>query len=685
MPSERIRYGFCGENRYIKRIARIEPLSGLLSPGCRGDGFSPVTPAPSTGLPAWLRRPEFWVALTAILLRLLVLKGLAETPYLTQQKGDMLFYHSWAERILDGQWSDGKAFYGLPGYAFLLAGIYRAVGTSPVIRFFSVSLLQVAIEAVLSVIVFKIAMKVCEFENAPPGMCSKRIASILASVVWITFIPSQTFSAILMPTSWVICAYWAGVALLLQPRERSPWRFWLPFGILLGAVSMLVAMITSLVPMAVVRIGLTARAASPGRPRWLSAAGAALLLAAGLFIGSSPAWIHNYFVAHDPVLLSAHGGLNFYMGNNPEATGYPKIPPGLRSTQDGLLRDSITWAEKSVGHPLKRSEVSAWWSNQARAYISDHPAEWAALLMCKLKNFWNAFQYDDLSVITLLQGRGVLLPGLRWGLVAALGLTGLLFSLRSNVPARWVAAAVILHMLAVMPVFVTERYRLTAAPGLIILGTYALWRLWRALCRAEWVTAGALGALFLAAALFTSWPTRDPTLWALDPFNVGIKELDLAETLPTLGSTPEERADNQREAKIELQHAAIHLREAYAYVQTDPGIVFALGNLALDQGDPALAARWYRATLQFNPQFSAALNNLGYLAMEAHQWEPAERYLLQAIAAEPENAKTHYLLALARQAKGDLAGARAALAEALRLKPSQPQFLALAKELAPGI
>ena len=147
---------------------------------------------------------------------------------------------------------------------------------------------------------------------------------------------------------------------------------------------------------------------------------------AGFFAGCAPAWIHNYFIAHDPVLLSAHGGLNFWMGNNPDATGYPKVPPGLRTDQDGLLRDSITWAEKAAGHPLKRSEVSRYWSAQAHRYIAEHPAEWLALLGRKLRNFWNAFQYDDLSVITLLDDRGVLLPGLRWGLVAALGLAGLL-------------------------------------------------------------------------------------------------------------------------------------------------------------------------------------------------------------------------------------------------------------------
>ncbi len=43
----------------------------------------------------------------------------------------MHFYNAWALRILRGEWTNHYAFYGLPGYPYLLAGIYKAFGYSP--------------------------------------------------------------------------------------------------------------------------------------------------------------------------------------------------------------------------------------------------------------------------------------------------------------------------------------------------------------------------------------------------------------------------------------------------------------------------------------------------------------------------------------------------------------------------
>ena len=48
--------------------------------------------------------------------------------------------------------------------------------------------------------------------------------------------------------------------------------------------------------------------------------------------------------------------------------------------------------------------------------------QWLRLLGLKFVNFWNAFRYDDLSVITTLREEGVTFPGLRFGLVAALAI-----------------------------------------------------------------------------------------------------------------------------------------------------------------------------------------------------------------------------------------------------------------------
>ena len=114
--------------------------------------------------------------------------------------------------------------------------------------------------------------------------------------------------------------------------------------------------------------------------RWRARSIAALLLFGGIGLGASPCWLHNYFVAGEPVLLSAHSGINFWIGNNPQANGYPKIPGGMRADQEGLLRDSITFAEKQVGHPMRRYEVSAYWSGKAHQYIAENPGAFLRLV-----------------------------------------------------------------------------------------------------------------------------------------------------------------------------------------------------------------------------------------------------------------------------------------------------------------
>ncbi|HEV7403422.1 MAG TPA: tetratricopeptide repeat protein [Chthoniobacteraceae bacterium] len=657
-----------------------------------------------------MRRPETAVFVTAIILRLWVLSRFIATPYSGLQMGDMKFYHEWAVRILHGQWTDGHAFYGLPGYAYLLAGIYRVLGTDFAANWMVIGVLQSVCEAFTAVLIFKFARVLCTSETGTPGSMSPpapprsaTIAAALAALAYVLFIPAQTFSIILMPTAWLVCAYWWCVWQGVRPANpRALWR-WLGFGMLVGVVAMMIATILFAIPMLLTAIALQAARATgfvvppSGGETQNSASGAdatrslpadvsppkggttnpwrrallgAALLLAGVGVGTSPAWIHNYFVAQDPVLLSAHGGLNFWMGNNPVANGYPKIPSGLRPGQEGLLKDSITRAEEAAGHPLKRTEVSRYWSEQANAYIREHPGDEVRLLGTKIRNFWNAFQYDDISVITLFKERGVTLPGPRFGFVAALGLAGLLIGVWRNVPARWVAAAVVLHMGALLSVFITERYRLAAAPGLIILGAYVIWRLCGAVCGRRWPVAAGLALLITATTFLTRASTRDPALWSLDPYNLGVKELEVAEGILARRRSLEEIATAGRE----LDSAEGHLKKAFALMPGNPGILFALGNLSLDRGDRPGARQWYDRTLALSPEYAGALKNLGYLAVEEEQWAVANSWLERAARAEPDNATTYYLLAKAKLGLGDKASARALALEALRLKPDQREF-----------
>ncbi|HYN00529.1 MAG TPA: tetratricopeptide repeat protein, partial [Aestuariivirgaceae bacterium] len=326
-----------------------------------------------------------------------------------------------------------------------------------------------------------------------------------------------------------------------------------------------------------------------------------------------------------------------------------------RAGQAAMLQDSINLAEAAAGRSLKRSEVSDYWSAKARAYIRDNFGAWLKLIGQKLGNFWNAFEYDDLSVIANLRQQGILLPGPHFGIVAALALAGLFFSLREFPASRWVAAAIFLHMAAVLPIFVTERYRLAAVPGLLLFAAFGLQALWQYCASGNYRAIATYLGLLLAAAFFVTLPRKEPSLWAMEAYNSGRQALE-ANNLPL---------------------AEVHLLRAYSYVPDNPETNLALGNLRLAQGDRTAAKSFYRAALQADSRHKSALNNLGVVALEERQWETAINFFQASIQSDPADAKTHYLLARAELENGDAAAALSEIEIALRLNPEQPEFRAL--------
>src|SRR4051812_38157324 len=214
---------------------------------------------------SFLRRPETVVFVVAILVRLWVLSRYIGTPYSGLQMGDMKFYHEWAVRILHGQLTDGHAFYGLPGYAYLLAGLYWVLGTDFPVNWMVIGALQSVCEALTAVLIFKFARVICTRETGtalsggslPPR--SATVAAVLASLAYVLFVPAQTFSIILMPTAWLVCAYWWCVWQGVRPADpRALWR-WLGLGLLVGGVAMMIATILFAIPLLLVAIALQTR------------------------------------------------------------------------------------------------------------------------------------------------------------------------------------------------------------------------------------------------------------------------------------------------------------------------------------------------------------------------------------------------------------------------------------------
>ena len=583
-----------------------------------------------------------------LLIRLLVFAQLSVSPFLLPAHGDMHFYDDWARRIAHGQLSDHLAFYGLPGYAYLLAALYHGFGYNP----FAPAMLQALADAGTAALIYSISVRVF----AGTGTRLAQMIGILAAIGWAFCVPAQTYSVVLMPTALVVFVFWLVVWWIVRDQTPSEAQA-LEFGLLMGLTATMIATILFLVPLVagaiLIKPVIEAKTRIPTRITSLA------LLVAGVLIGTAPCWIHNYFVAHDRVFLSAHSGINFWIGNNPTSTGYPRFPPGLRAGQAAMLEDSITAAESAAGHPLKRGEVSEFWSAKARDYIRHNFGGWLRLLAAKLRNFWNGFQYDDLSVITSLRERGVTLPGVYFGLVAALALPGILLAWKTISLSRWLTFAIALHLVAVLSVFTTERYRLPVVPGLLIFAAFALVTLWQNLLTRNVKPVIAYTALLFGSTALGSWPQRDPSLWALDTYNSGLQALD--------------------SGNLDIARQKLDL--AYRYSPENAEINFAQGNLHLALGDSSAAKTFYRSALQLYPAHSGALNNLGVLALKEKRWDLAATFLRRALAGSPHDPKIYYLLAETHLKLGHRNSARAEIEEAIRLAPAQPEFRTLQQQI----
>jgi Tetratricopeptide repeat len=597
-------------------------------------------------------RPTHYVFAGVLLIRVVVLARLTASPYLLPTRGDMHFYDDWAQRILSGQLSDHLAFYGLPGYAYLLATLYKIAGYGP----FLPALLQALLDAGTAVLIYKVSVGIF----AETGLRRAQIAGVLAAVGWAFFVPAQTYAVVLMPTAWFVFIFWL-VLWRIVSRKNAPTKWGaLILGLLVGLAATAIATILFLIPLLVGAILL--KPAISTHSQFRTRVSALVLLFLGAAAGTSPCWVHNCLVARDRVFLSAHSGINFWIGNNPDANGYPRFPPGLHAGQAAMLQDSIDAAESAAGHPLKRGEVSRYWSAKARDYIERYPVAWVRLLALKLRTFWSAFQYDDLSIITILREQKVTFPGIYFGLVAAFALPAMVLRWKAVPAGRWVTSAIALQMLALLPVFTTERYRLPVVPGLLIFAAFGLAMFFHNLVAGKFPPMLSYGTLLAVSTVFISWPQRNPSLWALDAYNSGWQALE---------------SNN-------LALAEKKLAVAYAYVPDNSETLFALGNLRLaqQQADDALAFYW--AVLSIDPKHKGALNNLGVIALDARDYANAESWFRRAAQIDPANAKTHFLLAKTFLGKGDREAAQTEIDAALRSKPDQPEFRALSEQIRTG-
>jgi tetratricopeptide (TPR) repeat protein len=382
---------------------------------------------------------------------------------------------------------------------------------------------------------------------------------------------------------------------------------------------------------------------------------AALLVAAGLLLVILPVTLRNKAQSGEWVPISANGGINFFIGNNPDADGTFHLPVGepLLNDPNGLVVASREAASKALGRPAGPSAASAWWMNRGLAWWASAPLDAAALTARKVLYLLNNLEipnhYDyawfagRVPILRLLPGFLLLLPLAAWGLLRT-----------ARSPAGRLFAVLLVALIAsVAFFFVTDRYRLPMVAILFPLagvGAVDLHGIARGRQPAARVPALLVVAAFVVLAAF---PLIDTTASRAHMHN--------------LVGTLHYRRDEPAAARREFE-AAVALAPNLA----EP--VNNLGRLALNERDTKTAETWFRRAIEIDPRRPEAWFNLEELERGRRGWREALA-LLDRMTTEVPGAEASYGGAIAYrrglswEALGDTARAGESLRRAVRIKP----------------
>jgi len=201
--------------------------------------------------------------------------------------------------------------------------------------------------------------------------------------------------------------------------------------------------------------------------------------------------LRNELASGEAVLISSHGGLNFYIGNNADAKGIYTRVPGVAASVAGQVRDATRIAEAAAGRTLSRGEVSSYFYTRAWQWIAANPADALTLFARKVATLLNRtdvplnysyafYSHDESTLLRLLAvGPMFLLP---------LGLVGLFLGACRD-PSPWTgrsmpadsrlsywtwASFIPIYGLSVAAFFVSDRYRMPLLIPLALLAARAL-------------------------------------------------------------------------------------------------------------------------------------------------------------------------------------------------------------------
>lgn len=431
----------------------------------------------------WLQKPgrlPGLLFLFALLVRLGYLYEVCDAPFFAHPLMDEKSYDEWARDIAQGNVLGSEVFYQAPLYPYVLALIYRVFGRHLVIA----KLLNALLGAASCLLLYHVGARVFDRRT---GLVAAVLMS-LYSVFWF-------YEGLLAKTALTTFLTLLAILTLLRARRARHALPWTLAAVVFGLLVLTRGNALLWIPFLLLWIFL-----DHGRAKLGLACRHVAAYCVGLAVVIGPVSLRNYVVSHDFVLTTAHGGFNFYLGNGPAATGVYQPLPFVRDDPRYERYDAHQAAERETGRSLSPSEASAFYFREALGSILRDPRRYLSLMCIKLHLFWTDYEIPETFDLYFFERYSVLLRVLpaHFGLIASLGLVGLVVSARQWRRCLLLHLTVLAIVLSVIAFYVVGRYRLLAAPFLLLSTAHlVVWGLGAVRARRQ----GAVSAAFLAAVL----------------------------------------------------------------------------------------------------------------------------------------------------------------------------------------
>jgi Tfp pilus assembly protein PilF/4-amino-4-deoxy-L-arabinose transferase-like glycosyltransferase len=579
-----------------------------------------------------------FVFLFSLSLRMLYLSQCISTPLFHGLVVDAEKYDALALKILVGEFTHKEFIYLNPLYPFFLALLYFVFTHS----YLAVMITQAVVDSLSCILIYYIA-----------STCFNKVVGIISAITYACYGLAIFYTGtIITPTLDIFLSLSCIASLQATQRTRTPLLFSVA-GIFLGlAVSsrpnvILFLLFLPLWFFSVVnhKVGI-----SKSILRFL-------LFLGGFSAVMLPIAIRNFSIEKRFSPLAVQGGINFYIGNNSQATGTFMSPYGISSSPIDQVKTSIRFAEKASGKSLSPSEASRYWLYKGVAFIKDNPLLALALYVKKCALFWRKEELP-LNIDYALSKAFIplfILPFISFGMVAPFALLGIILSFKKWNDILPVILFIVSYMLSVTIFFVTARYRIPIVPFLIIFASYALYYVVERVRAKD--TRGIIISGALLILLFTGI-NKDLNRFTLTP---------PAKHYSNLGMV------YHRQGK--LDEAVSALKKSLSIDPYGVEAHYNLGNVYFARGLFNQAINEYKEALKINPDFAEAYNNLGMVYGKQELLDEAISQFTNVLTADPDFADAYYNRGTAYGKKGLLDEAIADLKKSLSINPEDSKAL----------